>query len=382
MAAQSFDSDEAVDFRARFREWVTSAAPDKWARRATVPLNEPDEEELRRAWSFALWEGGFAGVTWPVEYGGLGLGPIEEFIFYEESARAGAPDAVDLVGKYLAGPAIVAYGTDVQKERYLERILRGADVWCEGFSEPEAGSDLANVSTRAERVDGGFIVSGQKTWTSFAHVADKCYLLAKTSWTERRHHNLSLLLLDMKQPGVAVSPIRQISARCEFNDVFFDAAHVADSDLLGELNQGWHLAGLTGFRRLRAVREGLRRYIAIRHLVDMYRRCLAECPTSRRRSSPDAEKLAGQTELLKWHTRRLAQAQARGQQTDGPASVIKVYWSELLQRTTHAGLALHCAEHGDYWRLEYLESRSATIAGGTSEIQRNVIAERSVGLPR
>jgi alkylation response protein AidB-like acyl-CoA dehydrogenase len=382
MVAHTVDSAEARQFRGHLREWVRSAVPESWSSRETRPLDERGRDELRREWSRSLWDAGYAGVTWPKEHGGMGLGPIEEFIFYEELALAGAPDAVDVVGKYLAGPAIIAYGTAAQKERYLEAILRGAEMWCEGFSEPGAGSDLASVSTRAEPVDGGFSVTGQKTWTSFAHAADKCYILTRSSRTERRHHNLSLLLLDMHQPGITVSPIQQISGRREFSDVFFDAAFVAESDLLGELHEGWHLAGLTGFRRVRAIREGLRRYAMIRQLVDMYRRCSQECTVMARRKGPEARGFIAETELLKWHVRRLAESQARGHDTDGPGSVVKMYWSELLQRVTHAGLSLSCPDHEKYWQLEYLESRPATIAGGTSEIQRNVVAERTVGLPR
>lgn len=382
MPAKSLDSDQAVAFRNRARAWASSAVPERWAQRASKPLSERDADELRRAWSSALWEGGFAGIAWPVEFGGSGLGPIEEFIFFEECARAGAPDAVDVNGKYLAGPAIIAYGTDYQKDRYLEPILRGEEFWCEGFSEPEAGSDLANVSVRAEPAEGGFAITGQKTWTSYAHLADKCYLLAKSSKTRPRHHNLSLFLIDMKQPDIVVSPIRQISGRSGFNDVFFDGAFVPDSDLLGDLHEGWHLAGLVGFRKLRNAREGLRRYVLIRQLATRYEACLRTCEITQRNGNPDAGGFLRSAELLKWHVRRVCESLARGEIADAPIAVVKIYWSELVQRIAHAGMVLHCAEHEDFWRDEYFESRSATIAGGTSEIQRNVIAERVIGMPR
>jgi hypothetical protein len=317
MPAKSLDSDDAAAFRDRVRAWVTSAVPQRWTRRASEPLSEHEADELRRDWSSALWEGGFAGIAWPVEFGGSGLGPVEEFIFFEECARAGAPDAVDVNGKYLAGPAIMAYGTDHQKERYLEPILRGTEFWCEGFSEPGAGSDLASASVRAEPAEGGFTITGQKTWTSYAHLADKCYLLAKSSKTKPRHHNLSLFLLDMKRPGVVISPIRQISGKLGFSDVFFDSAFVSESDLLGELNEGWHLAGLTGFRKLRHAREGLRRYVLIRQLADRYGGCLRTCAAAPR-GNPDPATLLGQAELLKWHVHRICEGLAQGELADGP----------------------------------------------------------------
>lgn len=370
-----------MDFRDRVRAWAASALPAAWRDPAQDPATFEGHLARRREWDALAAAAGFVGLSWPTEYGGLGLGVVEEFIFYEEAARAGAPDMLNFIGFDLAGPAIIAYGTHEQKASLLPRILSGEDLWCEGFSEPGAGSDLAATSTRAtfDPDRGVYVIEGQKIWTSLAQYADKCYLLVKTSTTERRHHNLSLLLVDMDQPGIEVRPIRQITDDHEFSEVFFQGAVAGPEQLLGQENGGWVLAGLTGLRRDRRIFDALRRYVVVRRLVD---RLVAGA--SGRSGRELAADLEAEVELLNWHIRRCTEMSAAGLDTTSSSMILRLVWSELWQRVVAAGLA-HAAADADseaFWRREYLHARSVTIAGGTVQIQRNVIANRVLDLPR
>jgi 2,5-diketo-D-gluconate reductase A len=233
-----FDEAGAEEFRRTVREWLCGAVPAAWARDREALTPEQVHTALQE-WDHALYDAGYAGLAWPAEYGGRGLGPVEEVIFYEEAARANAPEGFGRVGRILAGPTIIVAGSDEQKARYLPRILDGSEIWCQGFSEPGAGSDLAAVRTSAVRVDGGYRISGQKTWTSFAEEARRCLMLVRTSTGERPHHGLTFLLMDMEQPGVEVRPITQINGDREFSDVFVDDVFVPDEDRVGPEGQGW-----------------------------------------------------------------------------------------------------------------------------------------------
>jgi alkylation response protein AidB-like acyl-CoA dehydrogenase len=372
----------AGSYRDRLREWLETAIPLQWRQRDEHPLTIDAEHELRRHWGRRLFAAGYAGLTWPREFGGQGLGPIEEFILYDELARADAPESLDTIGKYLAGPAIIHRGSDAQREKYLRKILSGDEIWCEGYSEPGAGSDLAAASTVAKPIEGGYRITGRKIWTSFAAVADRCYLLAKTSPTLPRRHNLSVLLLDMHQPSVQVRPIKQISGAAYFNEVVFDGARVEAADRLGPENAGWELVGMTGpFRRVRFVRDGLRHYSELRDLAARFRECAQQhCPADG--SVARADRFVERVELYRWHLMRLTELQANERDWFGPASVIRYTGTELSQQITEAGLALACPRDGAYWRLRYLDRRSATISGGSVQIQRNVVSTAVLKLPR
>ncbi len=380
--ARGFDDPRAADFRERAKEWIPSAIPKEWAERETNPLSEIREREVRRDWGKSLWTGGFAGITWPSEYGGAGLGVVEEFIFFEESAYARAPESLDTIGKYLAGPAIMAVGTDEQKRRHLRPILQGEEVWAEGFSEPNAGSDLANASTLAVRHGNEYIINGQKIWTSFAEVSQRCYLLAKTSIDAPRHHNLSIILLDMIQDGIDIRPIHQITGKSDFSEVFFTDVRAPVTDLLGKENDGWYLSTVNGFRKERAIREGLRRYVEVSALTRDLQRCAEECLLVRPPSRSTIDDLIDDVELLKMHVMRLTELKAQSREDHGAGAIVKMYWADVVQHITEVGVSLGCAIHADSWFQAYLESRWATIAGGTNEIQRNVIATQIIGLPR
>ena len=366
------------EFRGEVRGWLADAIPARW-REGRDSLSDAERFDLCRDWERTLWSGGYAGLDWPVEHGGRDLDPVRVAVFYEELARAQAPEIIDTIGKFLAGPAILAHGTDAQKARFLPTILNGSDLWCEGFSEPEAGSDMAAIRTTAVRVgDGSFRIEGQKLWTSKAHKADWCYLLARTSLSARRHHNLSVFLLDMHQPQITVRPIRQITGEERFCEVFFEGARAVESDILGTENEGWFLGTLLGFRSRRHVVDALARYVELRQWLDQLEECCAIGAARLRFTELDVR-----LEALHWHVLRAAELLARGDEDCfGTVSVLRICWTELSQAIADYGMTLGCPEHEHVWDRRYLESRAATIRGGTAQLQRNVIARRVLGLPR
>jgi len=372
-------SDAGVDrYREGVRAWLTESLPREWLQEGHRLASFDEQLKIRRAWDRLKYLGGYAAIAWPKAYGGRGEGPIEEFVFFEEAARAHAPDTAGVIGYDLAGPAIIAFGTEDQKKRFLPGIVSAADLWCEGFSEPDAGSDLANAHTRAERVAGGYRIHGHKIWTSRAQYADWCYLLARTADGPPRR-NLTVFLFNMRQPGVRVAPIRQISERPEFNEVFFDGAFVPDIDRLGAENDGWRLAGLSGFRQSRRVFDALRWFVLIRETLDQLKTDVAmDGPRFQQRCL----ELNGRTQALLWHMRRVTEMMASGGQWLAPSQILRLAWSELWQEITECGLAVGLPQSDAYWRMRYLEARAVTIHSGTAQIQRNLIADRVLELPR
>lgn len=370
-------------FRQEVRAWLKTAVPKAWLER---PANLSHEEDVafKREWAKTLHAGGYSGLRWPREYGGCGLGPLEAAIFYEECARADAPEAVDnsprSVALTLAGPAIIANGSEAQKQRYLPRILDATETWCEGFSEPGAGSDLAAVSTTAVWDGEVFRVNGSKIWTTFAHEADHCYLLAKTDPDAPRHQNLSVFLFNMRQPGVTVQPVRNIAGDNEFNQVFFDNAVATKEDLLGELHGGWKMVTIGAAALRSSGGDGgtsiyWYRYVQLSALLEKLERT--------GRAADKLPRLRTRLETLWWTNARAAGVcgEAEGfPAIRGASNMMKVCFSELLQEITALGLEVAPPAMRAFWRREYLLSRSRTIAGGTSQIQRNVIADQILKL--
>jgi len=360
-------------FRREALEWLTASVPSEW-RENRGALNEEDETRLRSLWDRLLHAGGYAGLSLPTEYGGQGLGLEEEVIFHELAARVQAPDGLGRIGKILAAPTLIALGTEQQRARYLPKILSGEHVWCQGFSEPGAGSDLASVSTTATKTEGGYLIRGTKIWTSFSKHAQKCLLLAKTDPDGPRHHNLTFFLLDMQQPGVRIEPIRQMSGNAHFSETHLDDAFVSDDDVLGRENEGWTVT-MTVLANERGIVEGITRYIEIRSDVDLLLTCCAV-------GDERVPRLDARTEVVRWQVNK-AVAQAEDEvQSLRSSAVLKVWWSELWQQVTNLGSTVDCSKHREHWRHQYLESRSSSIYSGTSEIQRNIVAERVLGLPR
>jgi alkylation response protein AidB-like acyl-CoA dehydrogenase len=373
--AKTFEDPDVEIFRAQLRDWLQANVPKTWGSR--FELSEAEQSRIKTDWERTLSKGGYAGVSWPLEFGGMGLGPIEEVVFYQEAARAHAPEEANVIGKHVAGPSIAVNGTTRQRERYLQPILDGVEIWCEGFSEPDAGSDLAAVQTTAD-IDGDMLrITGHKIWTSNAHIADLCWLLARTSREQSRRHNVSMVIVDMHQEGVEVVPIRDLTGERHFNEVSFNGAVAPIENVVGEINEGWQLASVTGFRAGRqAITGGLRRYLFLREWADTLVDCCASGPGQR----AEAERLSMRVELVSWQVMRSAELVAQGRNWHQSTSVLHVYWGELMQDLTAFGVATRCARHREHWRHLDLQSRSATIYGGTAQIQKNVIATRVLGL--
>ena len=356
--------------------WLQENVPRRW-REHRGTLDEHEAIEIRRQWDRQLYEAGYSGLSLPKEFGGQGLGLAEEVAFSELAAQAQAPDGLARIGRILTAPTLIAHGTEQQRERFLPPILQGLETWCQGFSEPGAGSDLAGVSCRADKVDGGYEITGRKIWTSFAAYSDRCLMLARTSPDAPRHKNLSMFLLDMNQPGVDIGVIKQISGGTHFAEVHFDRVFVSDDELIAEEGSGWRVA-MTTLMNERGGVEAASRYVEMRADMDLL---LTMCGDDPRRADVLAD-LDRRTELVRWQISKAVHLEDNEAEFVRATSILKVLWSELWQEITAVGLRYATAAHREHWRYQYLESRSASIFSGTSEIQRNIISERVLGLPR
>jgi alkylation response protein AidB-like acyl-CoA dehydrogenase len=375
------DTPEEAAFRAELRAWLDANLPDE--KRGGRGGAQRFDDAFGREWSRMLHEAGYAGLTWPKEYGGAGAPYSFQAIFYEETARAQAPGHVGVIGLGMAGPTIMAHGTDAQKRAHLSKILSAEEIWCQGFSEPGAGSDLAAARTRAERRGESYVVNGQKVWSSFAHIADYCILVTLSDPDAPRYQGLTYLIVDMRAPGVEVRPLRQITGEAEFNEIFFNDVEVPVSNRLGDEGQGWQVAmttllherGTLGFALTAALEVGVNRLLdAAREHVDG--------------DSSLRERVA--TEWIELQALRYTNYRALGtlQRTGIPGpegSAIKLRWSEQNQRMTKLGRELHGPEgilDDGWWHHQQLRSRGNTIEAGTSEVLRNIVAERVLGLPK
>ena len=363
-------------FRDEIRAWLQANNPGRG------PEDIEENFDFRLAWQHTLHDAGFAGIAWPREYGGRGATPVEQTLFNEEMVRARAPAPANILGLIMGGPVVMAHGTEAQKQRFLSPILSGDEVWCQGFSEPDAGSDLAAARTRGERVQGGWKVTGQKVWTSFAHRARWCMLLAKTN-DEPRYRNLSYFICDMQQAGVSVRPLRQSTGESEFNEVFFDGAFVPDDNIIGAEGGGWNvaLATLMFERPGLGAASALGIRMTLTELAELIRaRDLQGDAAIRRRFA----KLVAETETIRLNGYRgLARA---GDGVPGPeGSIVKIQWASINQAMTELAfdvLGEAALLDGSPWTYRLLRARANSIEGGTSEIQRNILAERVLGLPR
>jgi len=382
------DSPEEADFRRQFRSWLRENLPADWSERD--PNVGRWDLGLARDWTHRLYEAGYAGLSWPREYGGRGLPLTYQVIYLEEVARVDAPDHIGVIGLGMAGPTIMAHGTPEQKEQHLSRILSGETIFCQGFSEPGSGSDLASLRTRAERDGEEFVINGQKVWSSYAHVADWCILLTRSDPAAAKHSGMTYLLLDMHAPGVEVRPLRQITGDPEFNEIFLTDVRVPVRNVVGEIGAGWQVAmttllherGTLGFA-LTARLDGL-----LRRLVTTAKKTgTAGDPLVRDRIAA----LYVDLQTLRFTNYRALTGLMRTGVPGPEGSVTKLYWSEANQRLTSLAVELlgpDAQVTGDggfwsgYWQYQQLRSRGNTIEAGTSEILRNIVAERVIGLPR
>ena len=373
-------------YRVEFRRWLAEHVPAD-----SEPRHDQDAlVAFRREWQRTLHEGGWAGPSWPAEYGGRGSGPLEQFMYYEELALARAPQIANQPAVLLLGPTLMVHGPDELKAQFLPGILSGADMWCQGFSEPDAGSDLAALRTKARLEGDEWVVDGQKIWTTWAQYADFCVVLCRTEEGSARHRGLSMLLVPMDQPGVTARPILQMNGAEEFCEVFLDGARAPAGHVVGGRGEGW-AAAMTMFEYERAD-QGFtchaRQLVRIADVAAALRRLRDEGSLAPHALEPARLKLAelwsrGQR-LRRLNLRAAVNAEA-GIRLGPTGSVIKLYWSALEQDlATFAGDLLG-AEGVDFdhpWTEHDLSSRAASIYSGTTEIQRNIVAERLLGLPR
>jgi len=369
-------SEEA--FRDELRVWLD----------ANHPGREPEGDlagfEFRRGWQRTLHEAGWAGVSWPQEYGGRGATLVEQAIFNEEFVRAQAPSTANVLGLAMGGPTVIAHGSEEQKQRYLEPILSAEEIWCQGFSEPGSGSDLASVKTRAVRDGDDWVVTGQKVWTTLAHHAKWCMLVARTNPEAPKHQGLTYFLMDMEQDAVQVRPLRQITGEAEFNELFIEEARIPDANIVGGEGNGWAVAITTLMHERATLAFGLQIAVkhALRELMDVARKDRASRdPLIRDRLA----QLYIESEVLRLNAYRGLSAIMRDGVPGPEGSLGKWQWAEVNQALTELAMDLrgsHGLLYDDTWTFRFLRARANSIEGGTTEILKNIVAERVLGLPR
>jgi len=383
---------ELEDARAACRQWLHANLPWEYGTGLTPRFDDLDAEvAFLRDWQARLAEGKWVGVGWPTEYGGRGAGALVHYTVQEELARARAPELVGRIGVNLVGPTLLAHGTADQKSRWLPRILDATDLWCQLFSEPGAGSDLASLSTRATQVDGGWSVSGQKVWTSYAQFANWGLCLARTNPDAPKHRGISALAIDMSAPGVEVRPLVQLTGDSEFNEVFLTDVFVPEDQVIGAVDNGWRVSSST----LTHERGTNPRQLVIHgQLLDELFRLAAD------RGGFDDPRLAQrlaqayvEVRLFQLHNWRSLSRLERGEEVGPEGSALKLYWSEMSQRLHDTAMATlgsaaplwHGASDnpGDgSWQRSWLYYHASSIFAGTNEIQRTIVGERVLELPR
>jgi len=379
-------------FQREVHDWLVANLPSGWGTSGFVKPEDPGEKvRFARWWQGRLHEGGWAGLHWPTEYGGRGATPIEQFLFAEEYTRVGAPPMIDIgVGPGLVGPTLIHHGTEAQKHRFLPKILTGEEIWCQGFSEPNAGSDLAACRTRAELRGDFFHVSGQKIWTSYARFADWCILVTRTDFQAPKHKGLTFLLVDMKTPGITIRPLVEMTGVAWFNEVFFDDVRVPRENMVGALNQGWQIAITTLAHERSGSAPHARIAGDLRDVIALARRTGA---AGDRRWRQRLAQSFIETEIVRLLAYKQVTEMMRQGQPGPEGSYLKLVWSETDQRMKDLAIELQGpygalargaapALDGGRWEYEYLWARAASIYAGTSEVQRNVISQRVLGLPR
>jgi alkylation response protein AidB-like acyl-CoA dehydrogenase len=365
-------------FRDELRGWLEENRPGR------EPEGDMAGFEFRRGWQRRLHEAGWAGVSWPQEYGGRGASLVEQAIYNEEVVRAQTPAAANVLGLAMGGPTVIAHGSEEQKRRYLEPILSAEEIWCQGFSEPGAGSDLAAVKTRGVRDGDGWVVSGQKVWTTLAHHAKWCMLVARTDPDAPRHQGLTYFLMDMEQDAVQVRPLRQITGEAEFNELFIEEARIPDENIIGGEGNGWAVAITTLMHERATLAFGLQiaLQVALSDLVeDAKATGAAADPIVRDRLA----QLHIETEVMRLNAYRGLSAIMRHGVPGPEGSLGKWQWAEVNQALTELAMDIRgerAVLTDDRWTYRFLRARANSIEGGTTEILKNIVAERVLGLPR
>src|SRR3977135_2607632 len=374
-------SDSEKAFRDEVRAWLKANKP------AAGGADEGQKGfiESRRAGQKKLHEAGYVGITWPKEYGGRGAGFMEQLIVNDEMIQAQAPDPINVIWLGMGGPVVIAHGTEEQKQRYLAPLLSGDEIWCQGFSEPNAGSDLSGLQTRAEDKGDHYLVNGQKVWTTLAHVAKWCMLVTRERKEANPRDGLTYLLVDMESPGIEVRPLVQITGDAEFNEIFFKDVKVPKSQILGEAGNGWAVAMTTLLHERGTLGMALatRAQITAAELADPARnRGRGSDPLVRQRIA----RYTIEARALQLNGYRAVTAMKRNGVPGPEGSILKLMWSELNQQMseTEVDIAGPAGQVGDGegWKYQFLRSRANTIEEGTSEMLANTLAERVLGLPR
>jgi len=387
---------QEVKFRDELRAWLQANAPGDWEARRTEDDMLSRFQYLRQ-WQKKMFEAGWAGVSWPKEYGGRGATLMQQALFYEEMARAGAPPLANTLGLSLIGPTIIHYGTPEQKARFLPKILSAEEIWCQGFSEPNAGSDLAGLRT-ASRLEGDhFIVNGQKVWNSYGWAADWCALVTRSDPESQTHKGLTYLLVDMKSPGVEVRPLRQMTGESEFCELFFNNVKVPKENVLGTIGDGWKVAlgtlsherATLGMGMQVVFKRQFERLLELSRTVERNGKPAADDPVVRQKLAASYAEI----EIMRLNQMR---ALTRIMQTGQPGpegSLLKIWWSELNQRLQQVAQEIlgpygqltkgngHAIDDGQ-WAYSFLRTRGNTIEAGTSEVQRNIVGHFVLGLPK
>ncbi len=388
-------SPEQEAYRQEVRTWLEANQPPPLTPEERERLDEDLLWERNKRWHKKLCEKGWVGLNWPKEYGGRGATFIEQVIFQQELGRLGLPMGINVLGIIMTGPALMQWGTDEQKQRYLKPILNADEIWCEGMSEPGAGSDLASIQTRAELHGDEFIVNGQKVWTTHAHRSDFCQLFVRTDPDVPKHKGMSALLVDMRSPGVVVKPLRQITGDSEFNEIFFEDVRVPKENLLGPLNAGWQVLVATLMHERFGISETiggteviLAQLVEMAQTVKLGGRSAAEDDEIRQQIAQFAIEVTAK----KYNGLRGLSKRLKGQQPGAESSIGKLISTDLSQRMTKFATRLlggysmierksPFAPDGD-WMRRILNVEMLTIAGGTSAVQKNMIGERILQLPK
>jgi len=388
---------QETEFRNLLRDWLRTNAPAGWKARQDAEESMRKRFEFLREWQRKVFTGGWAGISWPAEFGGRGATLMEQVIFNEEMARAAAPPLANTLGLALVGPTMITHGTEAQKTRFLRPILKADEIWCQGFSEPNAGSDLAALRTEARRDGDHFLINGQKIWTSYGWAADWCALVVRSEPGSEKHKGLSYLLVDMHAPGVDVRPLRQMTGETEFNEVFFQDVRVPVENVLGKIGDGWNVAISTLMHERATLGAGLNiiykrwfdRLVELSRQLVRNGRPAAEDPVMRQKLAQAYTEI----EVMRLNQMRIISRIANGG-TPGPeGSIQKLLWSELNQRFQQIAMELLGAygqltkgaagllDEGQ-WAYQFLRTRGNTIEAGTSEVQRNIIGHFVLGLPK
>jgi alkylation response protein AidB-like acyl-CoA dehydrogenase len=386
---------EQEAYRLQARDWIAENLAKHRSGGQGLADDDAAAARYNRDWERLLHAGGYAGVAWPVAYGGQGLSIVEHLIVSEELGRAGAPEGLNIVGTELTGPMLLKAGTEEQRRRFLPRILSADEIWCQGFSEPGAGSDLASLRAIARRDGDGWVITGQKVWTSNAYFSDWCLFLARTNPEVPKHHGLTIFLVPMNSPGIDVRPLRQISGRSEFNEIFLDEVRVPASNIVGDADQGWRIA-----TQVLSIERGTNRlYRQSRFMFELQQLVLQSAGAVDGLDEKLADewfrqRLAGiycELAIFRFHNLKLVSRVAAEDQIGAETSFLKLFWSQAHQALSSLAIDMlgdEALSQGQdsiaqgYFQDLYLQTRAETIHAGTVQIQKNIIAERLLGLPR